>query len=199
MVVEAGYRVVRHFAYCNGEVDFSKGLSVFYDNSSLIAMINHIRKRGFIHVYVEHEIDTLDVVNDTMLLPISREKDVNIGVREPNCNEELNCNERVNGGAGETFIELGGESNVGPDFSRSSDACVKSGEKSESSRASDIDNSLGSDGTKGTESEDEEFVREYFLSKIRVVPKLKLIEMLKLTKEELKVDLSRGTCSRARK
>ncbi|MBA0798739.1 hypothetical protein Gohar_009299, partial [Gossypium harknessii] len=43
------------------------------------------------------------------------------------------------------------------------------------------------------------FVREYFLSKIRVIPKLKLTEMQKLAKEELKVDLSRGTNNKARK
>ncbi|MBA0814512.1 hypothetical protein Gohar_020339, partial [Gossypium harknessii] len=43
------------------------------------------------------------------------------------------------------------------------------------------------------------FVREHFLSKIRVIPKLKLTGIQKLAKEELKVDLSRGTCSWARK
>ncbi|KAG8482985.1 hypothetical protein CXB51_021915 [Gossypium anomalum] len=43
------------------------------------------------------------------------------------------------------------------------------------------------------------FVGEHFLSKIRVIPKLKLTEMYKLAKEELKVDLSRGTYSTARR
>ncbi|KAH1073335.1 hypothetical protein J1N35_025663 [Gossypium stocksii] len=43
------------------------------------------------------------------------------------------------------------------------------------------------------------FVGEHCLSKIRVIPKLKLTEMQKLAKEELKIKLSRGTCSKARK
>ncbi|MBA0793135.1 hypothetical protein Gohar_017563, partial [Gossypium harknessii] len=43
------------------------------------------------------------------------------------------------------------------------------------------------------------FVGEHFLSKIRLIPKLKLTEMQKLANEELKVKLSRGTCNRVRK
>ncbi|KAK5819151.1 hypothetical protein PVK06_024113 [Gossypium arboreum] len=43
------------------------------------------------------------------------------------------------------------------------------------------------------------FVGEHFLRKIRLIPKMKLTEMQKLAKEELKVELSRGTCSRVRK
>ncbi|KAG8498539.1 hypothetical protein CXB51_004980 [Gossypium anomalum] len=334
MVVEVGCKAVRNFIYREGGIDFSKRLNVCYDNQSFIAMINHIRKRGSTHVYVEHEVDTPDVVGDTILLHATREKDVNIRNGEPNCNEELNCNERVNGRVGKTFTKLSGKSNVEPDFSGSSYACGKSGESSESSRASDIDSSLGNEEALGVEYEDEEvrnikawyrkykgkkqrddglkvgessergkkngevsdpsgkgidyvdssdlksygsdsdgevvfkrsrhvcfdpnnpisylelgmvfrgleefktalakiyaaidnsdrfykiktfiethecsitfnnkkasykFVGEYFLSKIRVIPKLKLIEVQKLAKEELKVDLSRGIYSKARK
>ncbi|KAK8589720.1 hypothetical protein V6N12_024111 [Hibiscus sabdariffa] len=43
------------------------------------------------------------------------------------------------------------------------------------------------------------YVGKHFLIKLRVLPKLKLNEMQKLAKEELKVDLNIGTCSRARK
>ncbi|PPE02253.1 hypothetical protein GOBAR_DD00712 [Gossypium barbadense] len=43
------------------------------------------------------------------------------------------------------------------------------------------------------------FVWEHFLSKIKVIPKPKLTGMQKLAKEELKVDISKGTCSWARK
>ncbi|MBA0793282.1 hypothetical protein Gohar_017699, partial [Gossypium harknessii] len=43
------------------------------------------------------------------------------------------------------------------------------------------------------------FVGEHFLSKIRVIPKLKLTETQKLANEELKVDLSRGTYNRTRR
>ncbi|PPS07785.1 hypothetical protein GOBAR_AA12854 [Gossypium barbadense] len=131
-------------------------------------MINHIRQRGSIHVYVQHEVDTPNVVDDTMLLPSNREND------------------------------LGGESNVGPDFIGSSDARAEDGESTKSGGASYTDSSLSSEGALGTESEDEEnkrasykFVGENFLSKIRLIPKLKLTEMQKLAKEELKVELSR--------
>ncbi|KAK5839393.1 hypothetical protein PVK06_008172 [Gossypium arboreum] len=98
-----------------------------------------------------------------------------------------------------------GESNVGPDFSGSSDACADNGESTESSGASDTDNSLGSERALGAESEDEDKeVRninawDHFLSKIRLIPKLKLTEIQKLAKEELKVELGRDICSRARK
>ncbi|PPE02633.1 hypothetical protein GOBAR_AA38931 [Gossypium barbadense] len=204
MVVEAGYRAVRNFVYSKGKVDFSKGMCFCYDNSSFTVMINHIRQRETIHVYVDHKVDTPDVVDDTMLLLGSREKDVNNGVGVG----EQNYNKRVNSGAGETFTELGGESNVGLDFSGSSDTDAEGGESTKSSGANDTDNLLGSEGALGIESEDDDeenkrasykFVEEHFLSKIRLIPKLKLTEMQKLAKEELKVELSRGTCSRARK
>ncbi|MBA0680439.1 hypothetical protein Goari_012134 [Gossypium aridum] len=250
MVVEVGYRAVRNFVYCKGKVDFIKGMCVCYDNSSFIAMINHIRQRENIHVYVEHEVDTPDVVNDTILLLGSREKYVNSGVGVG----EQNCNKRVNSGVGETFTELGGESNVRLDFSGSSDTYAEGGESTKSSGANDTDNLLGSEGALRIEFEDEDeesygsdldgevvcrrnrhvcfdpnnrishlelgrgpeefkmalakytnkrasykFVEEHFLSKIRLILKLKLTEMQKLAKEELKVELSRGTCSRARK
>ncbi|KAK5803010.1 hypothetical protein PVK06_030647 [Gossypium arboreum] len=271
--MQGGYRVVRNFVYCKGGVDFSKGLSVCYDNSSFIAMINHIGKRGFIHVYVEHEVDTPDVIDDTMLLPGNRERYVNISVGEPNCNEELNFNERVNGGAGETFTELGGESNVGSDFSWSrSYGSDSDGEvvcKRNRHVSFDLSNPIphlelgivfmgpdefkialakyaikksfdivylrnekgmtrakcredgcpfriyvaidNSDGfykiktfietykcfvTFNNKRASYKFVKEHFLSKIRVVPKLKLTKMLKLAKEELKVDLSRVHATR---
>ncbi|PPR82090.1 hypothetical protein GOBAR_AA38622 [Gossypium barbadense] len=120
MVVEAGYRVVKNFVYCKGELNVSKGLSVCCDNSSFIAMINHIRNIEYIHVYVEQEVDTPDIIDDTMLPPAIRDKEVNSGVREPHCNEELNCNERVNSGAREPFTKLGRESNVGLELGESS-------------------------------------------------------------------------------
>ncbi|PPD74293.1 hypothetical protein GOBAR_DD28779 [Gossypium barbadense] len=63
---------------------------------------------------------------------------------------------RVNGGAGEPFTELGGESNGGPKLSRSSDSCAESGESFESRRTRDIDNPLGSERVLGVEFEDEE-------------------------------------------
>ncbi|KAH1047976.1 hypothetical protein J1N35_038760 [Gossypium stocksii] len=113
IVAEARYRAMRNFVYYKGVIDFSKGLNVCYNNSSFIAMISHIRKIGSIHVYVEHEVDTFNVVDDTMLLHAFREREVNIGVRKTNCNEELSFNERVNGGVGEPFTELSGEFNVG--------------------------------------------------------------------------------------
>ncbi|TYH44463.1 hypothetical protein ES332_D11G196100v1 [Gossypium tomentosum] len=75
MVAEVGYRAVRNFLYCEGGIDFSKGLSVCYDNSSFIEMINHIRKIGSIHVYVEHEVDTPDVVDvPCCCLPLGKGK-----------------------------------------------------------------------------------------------------------------------------
>ncbi|KAK5775837.1 hypothetical protein PVK06_043786 [Gossypium arboreum] len=117
-------------------------------------MINHIRKRDSIHVYFKDDVDTAGVVDDTMLLSTNREKDVNIGSGEPNCNEELNCNERVNGGIRETFTELSRESNIGLDFSGSSDACAKSGKSSKTSGANDTDNSLGSEGALRAEPKD---------------------------------------------
>ncbi|KAK5841907.1 hypothetical protein PVK06_004232 [Gossypium arboreum] len=43
------------------------------------------------------------------------------------------------------------------------------------------------------------FVEEHFLSKIIVIPKMKLTKMKKLANEELKVDLNRGTYNRARR
>ncbi|PPD79461.1 hypothetical protein GOBAR_DD23613 [Gossypium barbadense] len=156
MVVEARYRAMRKFVYYEGVIDFSKGLSVCYDNSSFIAMISHSRKIGSIHVYVEHEVDTPNVVDDTMLLPTSREREVNIRVGKPNCNDELSFNERVNDGAGEPFTELSGEFNMGPELGESIDACAKSGESSKSSGTIDADNLLGSEGVLGAESEDEE-------------------------------------------
>ncbi|KAH1038145.1 hypothetical protein J1N35_039888 [Gossypium stocksii] len=108
------------------------------------------------HAYVEYEVDTPDVVNDIMLLSTTRENDVNIGVGEPNCNEKLNFNEKINGGAGETFTELGVEFNVGPNLVGSSDARAKNEESSESSGTSDTNSSLGSEEALGVESEDEE-------------------------------------------
>ncbi|KAK5838761.1 hypothetical protein PVK06_007498 [Gossypium arboreum] len=192
-------------------------------------MTNHARKRGSTYVYVKHEVDTPDVVDDTILLHATREKDVNISSGEPNCNER-------NGRAGKTFTKLVG--NMEPDFSGSNDACGESGESSESSGASDTDSSLGNEGALGVEYEDEEvsdpsgegtdyvdssdlkscgsdsdgevvfrrsrhasykFVGEYFLRKIRVIPKLKLTEMQKVAKEALKVDLRRGKYKKARK
>ncbi|KAK8556639.1 hypothetical protein V6N12_003036 [Hibiscus sabdariffa] len=39
------------------------------------------------------------------------------------------------------------------------------------------------------------YVGKHFLNKLKVLPKLKLTEMQKLGKKELKVDLSKGTCS----
>ncbi|PPE01547.1 hypothetical protein GOBAR_DD01426 [Gossypium barbadense] len=146
MVVEARYIAVKNFVYCEARLDFSKGLSVCYENSSFIAMINRIRKIVSIHVYVEHEVDTPDVIDDTMLLFSTKEREVNRGVKEPNCNKELNCNEGVNGRAEKPYTELGGESNMGLELVESSDACAESGESSESSETSDTNNSLGSEG-----------------------------------------------------
>ncbi|MBA0731190.1 hypothetical protein Golax_020465 [Gossypium laxum] len=140
MVVEAEYRAVNNFAYCEGELDFSKGLSVCYDNSSFIVMINHIRNIGFIRVYVEHEVDTPDIIGDTMLLVTIRERELNSGI-------------------GELFTELGEESNVGSKLGGSSDACVDSEEESsKNSGTSDIDSSLGSEGVLRAKSKDEEGV-----------------------------------------
>ncbi|MBA0703065.1 hypothetical protein Goari_026941 [Gossypium aridum] len=59
-------------------------------------------------------------------------------------------------GAGETFTELGGVSNVGSNFIGSSDAFAMSGESTESNGVNDTDNSLANEGVLGVEFEDED-------------------------------------------
>ncbi|KAK5775033.1 hypothetical protein PVK06_042900 [Gossypium arboreum] len=125
-------------------------------------MINHIRQRESIHVYVEHKVDTPDVVDDTMLLPGSRENDVNSGVGVG----EQNCNERVNGGDRETFTELGGESNVRSDFIESSDACENSEREEKNGEVSSDEGIEYVDsldlGSHGSDSDGEGLMEEIF-------------------------------------
>ncbi|KAK9030004.1 hypothetical protein V6N11_031442 [Hibiscus sabdariffa] len=71
MVKEAGYRAVKHFSYCEPGLQFNEGLRVCYDGSSVIAMINHLRNLGSLHIYVEH---TVDIAEDLTL--VSSIKDV---------------------------------------------------------------------------------------------------------------------------
>ncbi|PPR93684.1 hypothetical protein GOBAR_AA26990 [Gossypium barbadense] len=61
----------------------------------LCEMVVEARQKESIHVYVEYEVDTLDVVDDTMWLPGSREKDVNSGV---------GAGEKILGMRGETMM-----------------------------------------------------------------------------------------------
>ncbi|MBA0779357.1 hypothetical protein Gotri_003615 [Gossypium trilobum] len=129
-------------AYVGGEVlqwDFDLH---FLSNYTLCEMVLEVGYR-----------DTPDVVDDRMLLPTTRERELNSGGEIPNCNEELNSgtklsnyNKGVNSGVGEPFTELGGESNARLELGESNIACAKSGEQnSESSCSANIDNSLGSE------------------------------------------------------
>ncbi|KAK8574461.1 hypothetical protein V6N12_062154 [Hibiscus sabdariffa] len=43
------------------------------------------------------------------------------------------------------------------------------------------------------------FVGKHFISKIRIVPKLRLVDMIRLGREELNVELNKQLCSRAKK
>ncbi|MBA0663749.1 hypothetical protein Goklo_003841 [Gossypium klotzschianum] len=107
MVLEVGYRGVKNFIYYEGGLDFSKRLSVCYDTPD---------------------------VDDRMLLPTTRERELNSGGEIPNCNEELNSgtklsnyNKGVNSGVGEPFTELDGESNARLELGESNIASAKSG------------------------------------------------------------------------
>ncbi|KAK8652736.1 hypothetical protein V6N13_126761 [Hibiscus sabdariffa] len=71
MVKEASYRAVKHFPYCEPRLQFNEGLRVCYDDSSVIAMINHLRNLRSLHIYVEH---TVDIAEDLTL--VSSIKDV---------------------------------------------------------------------------------------------------------------------------
>ncbi|MFQ6667569.1 hypothetical protein Gotur_033545 [Gossypium turneri] len=146
----------------------------FLSNYTLCEMVLEVGYRGVKNfIYYEGGLDfnTPDVVDDRMLLPTTRERELNSGGEIPNCNEELNSgtklsnyNKGVNSGVGEPFIELGGESNARLELGESNIACAKSGEQnSESSCSANIDNSLGS----------EEFLRQ--ILKMKRIPELVVV------------------------
>ncbi|KAK8978838.1 hypothetical protein V6N11_034746 [Hibiscus sabdariffa] len=58
-------RAVKYSSYCELGLQFNEGLRVCYDDSSVIAMINHLRNLGSLHIYVEH---TVDIAEDLTLV-----------------------------------------------------------------------------------------------------------------------------------
>ncbi|KAK8663497.1 hypothetical protein V6N13_083313 [Hibiscus sabdariffa] len=330
MVKEAGYRAVKHFSYCEPGLQFNEGLRVCYDGSSVIAMINHLRNLGSLHIYVEHTVDiaedltlvssikdvTRDVTTEvwttneqesvghvsnetdaTLCRPPSEDEEIrdiwvkakhkkkNLVLDELQVEDEVTVKihrgqrkKKVNGVVGKNIgksDEFGDET----DYVDSSDlgsydsdsegklVCKKSHhvyfdptnpiprfqlgtvfhgpkefkealakyaiikrfdivyKRNESKRTRawckqagcpfriyvGLDKADGLYKIKNFKETHEcsitfknkranyKYVGKHFLSKLRVLPKLKLDEMQKLVKEELKVDLNIGTCSRTRK
>ncbi|KAK8982963.1 hypothetical protein V6N11_054948 [Hibiscus sabdariffa] len=339
MVKEAGYRAVKYFSYCEPGLSFDEGLRICYDDSSVIAMINHLRNLRSLHIYVEHVVDIPIFAEDMTLLPSIKDathdintgggttneqawvdgvsNEVNIELSRPNSpigeHEENNCRSIVveewvstdletsldtedflgvaseddeirdiltkakkkkkkltseelhvedeptfedqkgqrkkkRNGSVEKAIEKSDESGEETDYFDSSDLgshhidseeefkealakyaiakrfdIIYKRNESERTRAwckqegcpfriyAALDKADGLYKIKTFKETHEcsitfkntrasyKYVGKHFLSKLRVLPKLKLTEMQKLGKEELKVDLSRGTCSRARR
>ncbi|KAL4304221.1 hypothetical protein GQ457_10G018050 [Hibiscus cannabinus] len=102
MVKEGGYRAVKYFSYCEPGLSFDEGLRICYDDSSVIAMINHLRNLGSLHIYVEHVVDILIVAEDMTLLPSIKDATHDINTGGGTTNEQA----WVDGVSNEVNIEL---------------------------------------------------------------------------------------------
>ncbi|KAK8478543.1 hypothetical protein V6N12_055078 [Hibiscus sabdariffa] len=283
MVKEASYRGVKYFSYCEPGLSFDEGLKIFYDDSSVIAMINHLRNLGSLHIYVEHVVDIPIVAEDMTLVPIIKDATHDINTGEGTTNEQAWVDGVSNEVSTDLETSLDTEDFLGVAFEDDEirDILAKAKKKKknlapEELHAKDeptfedqkgqrkklgmvfhgpeefkealakyaiakwfdiickrnelertrawckqegcpfriydaLDKADGLYKIKTFKETHEcsitfkntrasyKYVGKHFLSKLRVLPKLKLTEMQKLGKEELKVDLSRGTCSRARR
>ncbi|KAK8489585.1 hypothetical protein V6N11_037070 [Hibiscus sabdariffa] len=102
MVKEAGYRAVKYFSYCEPGLSFDEGLRICYDDSSVIAMINHLRNLGSLHIYVEHVVDIPIFAEDMTLLPSIKDATHDINIGGGTTNEQA----WVDGVSNEVNIEL---------------------------------------------------------------------------------------------
>lgn len=57
-----GYMNVRGIYYCIPEKSLKDGLMMLWDNRSFIDFISYLKGTGIVHIYIEHVVDTPDII-----------------------------------------------------------------------------------------------------------------------------------------
>ncbi|KAK8578991.1 hypothetical protein V6N12_069327 [Hibiscus sabdariffa] len=193
MVRDAGYRTIMWFAYVVPCEKLEDGTTIAWDDDSFRNMIEHC-KMGALHVYVEHRVDIpkyADYESNDDVLKIYYESRVGT---------------RVNGGPASSVVGEASNVAVGDSkdaFEGESKATFEvkgKGKGKGKGKVAFEEKGKGEASLQGDAKGEASFEKDgnHFLKKLRIIPKLTLLEMKRLVKEYFNVDITIRLCSKAR-